>query len=98
MARAKCLRCGSPHPDGTQYTIAVEPLGYPNPAIICSSDGCDNPALIWLKPKDEQRFRNGERMFTLAHHAGKVRIAELSPIIGEASAHEAGELAGRFSH
>lgn len=86
MARARCLRCGSPQPDGNAYTVAVEPLGYPNPAIICSVNGCNNPALVWLKPKDEQRFRNGERVFALAHHTGKIRIADMSPMLGESSA------------
>jgi hypothetical protein len=64
------LGSGSPHPDGKEYTVAVETLGYPNPAIPCSVKWRENAALIWLEP-DGSRLRDGEVILTLAHKADK---------------------------
>lgn len=62
MAR---MRCEGHRPFRTRVTIvgAVKPVGFPTTALVCGSNGCVEPALIWLEADEMASYRQGERIF-----------------------------------
>ncbi len=77
MAIARCERCGRPRaikpPD---YSEAPKrPVGYPDTALVCGTNGCDNNALVWLKKDEERLYQSGQRVFDLRTNSAKVRVA-----------------------
>jgi hypothetical protein len=49
------------------FPTSAEPVGYPNPAIICGTPGCSEPGLVWLRGLDALHYRSGQqRYFSLA--------------------------------
>jgi hypothetical protein len=51
----------------------VEPVGYPDTALVCGSVQCERPALIWLERHEKQAFDTGERIFKAFTATMKVR-------------------------
>jgi hypothetical protein len=48
-------------------TTRAEPVGYPNPAVICGVPGCMEPGLVWLRGEAAVHYRSGQRLcFPLA--------------------------------
>jgi hypothetical protein len=76
MAKMRC----SPHkPFKTKIpcVIGVEPVGYPDTALVCGAKGCAQPALIWLEPKEKTAYDSGARIFEcFTGSAMKVRAKE----------------------
>ena len=77
MAIARCEQCGKPRankpPDYSE--TPQKPVGYPEKALVCGTNGCDNNALVWLKRDQERLYRNGQRIFDLRTNSAKVHIA-----------------------
>jgi hypothetical protein len=73
MALAKCKSCGAPKA-GFKYVTFRPPLYYPKTALICSSRGCKNPALIWLTEDEEEECELGKEVFELDAQRVKVRV------------------------
>jgi hypothetical protein len=74
MALAKCKSCGAPKA-GSKYVTFRPPLNYPETALICSSRGCKNPALIWLTEEEEHYCEVGMKVFELDAQRIKVRMS-----------------------
>jgi len=69
------MRCPAHVPKCTTraYAGAVEPVGYPDTALVCGSVSCREPALIWLEAGERKEFDAGERIFKAFTPSMKVR-------------------------
>lgn len=74
MAIAKCEQQSPPMGIVRQYVRQVEPVGYPNTAVVCNASGCNNPALIWLDREEERDYNNSERIFNMITGAIKIAV------------------------
>ena len=72
------MRCLSRAPKRTtrEYAGSVEPVGYPDTALICGSKHCREPALIWLEIHEKDQFDKGERIFEAFTSSMKVRAKD----------------------
>ena len=63
------------------YVIIVEPIGYPETAVICGRPGCEKPGRVWLTDKEINQFAEGKRIFSISNHATKIKLSDIeSPI------------------
>jgi hypothetical protein len=74
MAIMRC-RAHAPHGITRDYVAAVEPVGYPNSALVCGSKQCEAPAYIWLEAVEKVDYDGGARVFQSFIGAMKVRAA-----------------------
>jgi hypothetical protein len=51
-----------------------KPASYPNPAVICYTRDCENPAVIWLDTVAASEYDKGERLFLLMGSALRIRL------------------------
>ena len=58
------------------YVASVEPVGFPNQALICGSKRCVNPAVIWLEQSEVDAYREGERIFSGPTNMTRVTAGE----------------------
>lgn len=73
-----CLMRCETHPPvraKRSYVRNVEPLGYPETALICGSVKCRHPAKVWLETAEAARYDDGERIFESFTATMKVRTA-----------------------
>lgn len=77
------VRCQDHPPQNTNYTIAVEPVGYPDTALICGRNGeqHDEVGWVYLLPEEYKEYQNGRRVFGLwgpesSSSAAKVRVSD----------------------
>jgi len=79
VALVRCRECGVQPAGRGNYTRtyirSVEPVGYPDTALVCGKPSCDRPGLIWLEKAEVQDYDRGERLFHLQTNATKVRAA-----------------------
>ena len=75
MAIARCVQCWPPGP-GHRYALAVEPVGYPDTALICGTSGCQLPALLWLRASEAIEYHGGRRIFTFPTRVAKIRVVD----------------------
>ncbi len=59
------VRCKDHPPKGRtrSYERCVEPVGYPETAMVCGCTHCENPDLIWLETSEVEAFSRGEKIF-----------------------------------
>lgn len=76
MALARCEKCGRPEArSGSSYSQApYRPLNHPQSGIVCGTEGCENPGLIWLKVDEVRSYQTGQRIFDMPTQAAKVRV------------------------
>jgi hypothetical protein len=74
MIRARCQSCGQPEGRVRNYVRRVEPLGYPNDAVICYMRGCENHAVIWLDEVAASQYDKGIRLFMLMGSAARIKL------------------------
>jgi hypothetical protein len=69
------MRCNNHKPKGRtrSYVVTVEPIGYPDTALICGSAECKEPGLIWLEAHEKTAYDRGERIFKSFTETMKVR-------------------------
>lgn len=69
------MRCPAHVPRRTmrEYAGAIEPVGYPDTALVCGSKHCREPALIWLERHEKAEYDAGERIFEAFTSSMKVR-------------------------
>jgi hypothetical protein len=75
MALVRCTQCAERRRES--HSIVVEPIGYPNTALICGTPGCFNPGLVLLRAAEAVEYRQGRRdLFPLSYqrNIGKVRV------------------------
>ncbi len=64
MALCRCQICGVKKSRSKKnYVTTVDPIGYPNAAVICGIAKCTNPAKVWLDDNDLIDYQNGLRLF-----------------------------------
>ena len=74
MALARCKECGKPQGKTRKYIRTVEPVGYPDSALICGKKGCANPALIWLEAYEWTEYRFGQTIFGPPSSSAKFKV------------------------
>jgi hypothetical protein len=74
MAIMRC-RAHAPHGRAREYVAAVEPVGFPNSALVCGSKHCKEPAFIWLEGAEKVDYDSGVRVFRCFTDTMKVRAA-----------------------
>ncbi len=77
MVIVRCTNCAAVQLRGIRSsTTSAQPVGYPNPAVVCGTPGCNQPGLVWLQGADAVEYRNGGRAtFPLTvRHPVKVRV------------------------
>ncbi|SDR31593.1 hypothetical protein SAMN04515695_4410 [Pseudovibrio sp. Tun.PSC04-5.I4] len=59
------VRCKDHAPKGRTrtYIAHVEPIGYPETAMVCGGKHCSAPGLIWLDEPEKVKYDCGERIF-----------------------------------
>lgn len=69
------MRCREHTPKRTtrDYAGAVEPVGFPDTALVCGSKHCRESALIWLERHEKVSYDAGERVFEAFTPSMKVR-------------------------
>lgn len=77
------VRCQDHPPRTTNYEIAVEPVGYPDTALMCGRNGEQHTERGWvfLLPNEYEEFNEGKRVFGLwgpdsESTAAKVRVSD----------------------
>ena len=72
------IRCKEEHnePVGTKrkYVKGVEPLNYPETAVICGNPKCNNVGIVWLDDDEYKAYMGGERIFQPIGHSVKIKI------------------------
>ena len=64
MALVRCKQCGKLLKGAKRtYVESVEPVGYPDTAVICGIKRCTNPGLVWLEAHELERYKDGEKIF-----------------------------------
>ena len=62
MALVRCEQCGIKGTKRT-YVESVEPVGFPDTAVICGTTRCTNPGLVWLEAHEWEEYQSGRRIF-----------------------------------
>lgn len=77
------VRCQDHPPRNTKYAIAVEPVGYPDTALVCGRETGNHDEIWWvyLLPEEYEEYQDGERVFGLwgpdsSSTAAKVRVSD----------------------
>lgn len=72
MALVRCEACAKL--SRKPYGQSVEPVGYPNGAVICGTAHCEHPGLVWLWGTELIDYRaHGLAVFAISKQA-KVRV------------------------
>ena len=72
------MRCDDHAPTGRDepYVRRVQPMGWPDTALVCGQGDCKTAALIWLKQAEADAYVKGRRIFKLPNNAAtKVKAA-----------------------
>lgn len=79
------VRCQDHPPRNTNYVIAVEPVGYPESALVCGREDKhhDKVGWVYLLSGEYEEYQEGQRVFTLwgpnsSSGAAKVRVSDNS--------------------
>ena len=72
MALARCEPCGSPQ--GLKQTYTYPHSVVSAKRIFCGQPSCARPAMIWLTGEEEQRYRQGVRLFRLSNRAVEAQV------------------------
>ena len=69
------VRCAVHKPNGRtrNYVVHVEPIGFPDTALVCGGKHCSSPGYIWLDEGDKADYERGERIFE-AFVASKMKM------------------------
>ena len=76
------VRCQDHPPRTTNYAIAVEPVGYPETALICGrEEEHRKTGWVYLLPNEYTEFQDGKRVFGLwgpnsSSTTAKVRVSD----------------------
>ena len=76
MALVRCEQHSKPKPKGKtkEYIKSVEPVGYPDTALICGIKDCSNPGLVWLVAHEWEEYKSGERIFKPDSATSKFKV------------------------
>jgi hypothetical protein len=74
MAQVRCESCGAPKGIKHRFVASVEPVAYPNKAVLCCRRDCQNPGLVWLNEVDKANYDAGERAMVIWGQSIKIRV------------------------
>ena len=74
MALVRCKQCGPPKGRTRTYVASVQPLRYPETAVICGRAGCERPGLVWLDEEDKAKYDQGQRIVSVPNAAVKIKV------------------------
>jgi len=74
MAMVCCAKHGAPVGRGHDYVMSVEPVGYPNLAVLCCRRSCHEPGLVRLNEEDKANYDAGERAIIIWGQSVKVQV------------------------
>lgn len=74
MAMVYCEKHGPPRGIKHRYMASVQPLGYPNQAVLCCRRGCHKPGLVWLNEEDKANYDAREREIVIWGQSVKIRV------------------------
>ncbi len=59
------IRCLVHKPKGRtrNYVANVEPIGFPDTALVCGGKHCSSPGYIWLDEAEKVDYDRGKRIF-----------------------------------
>lgn len=79
------VRCEDHFPDeggrGTDYVVAVEPVGYPETAVVCGRKDHNRPGYVLLDESEHELFKQGQRVFE--PHTNAVHVKVRDPVVRE---------------
>ena len=80
MIVVRCPACAmTPSLRTRSQMISAEPVGYPNPGIICGTPGCTTPGLAWLRGVDAVRYRSGQQSYFRLSNSNAAKVLVKSP-------------------
>ena len=74
MALVRCEECSKPIGRTRKYIRDVEPLNYPNSAVICGRKNCNNVGKVWLEAHEWRSYCNKNKIFHLQTNTTKVKV------------------------
>jgi hypothetical protein len=74
MALARCQRCGNPQGLKHSYPHVHSLAHFQLNGILCGSQTCIHPALIWLTDEEERQYLSGERSFQVLNRRIEVHV------------------------
>jgi hypothetical protein len=78
MALARCEKCGRPTKNVSPPAHSAQPyppVNHPDSGVVCGTVGCENAAVVWLKPQEVNPYQLGQRVFEFATNAAKVMLS-----------------------
>lgn len=76
MALCRCDSCGvQRNRTRRNYVRSVDPIGYPDTAVICGRPNCTNPARVWLDNNEFTDYQNGVKIFSGSTNVAKFCVA-----------------------
>jgi len=77
MAYAKCDHHGPHEGTALRYrNTPIDPIGFPNPAVLCAITGCNSPARLYLTEQEWASFNAGERVFEGPRKGIRIRVGD----------------------
>ena len=78
MALVRC-ECHDPDPEKTHYdyVMKVEPIGYPNDAVICGRRNCRKRGLVWLSKEEASAYNNKNARIFSSRSGGEAGAAKI---------------------
>jgi hypothetical protein len=73
MALVRCEECRVRR-NSKKYIKTVEPVGYPDTALICGTVGCSKPGLVWLTDDESKEYKSGQRIFAPQSSTAKFKV------------------------
>jgi len=67
------VRCEEHRVQALQYVRHVTPVGHPRSGLVCGTESCTRPGLIWLTDREVRSYDAGTRIFSLPTAATKVQ-------------------------
>lgn len=74
------IRCMDHPPDTDVYdwTVAINPVGYPETALLCGYRTHTEPVpgVAWLREREYRQFQRGRRVFSLAGSSTQIHLSD----------------------
>ncbi len=58
------------------YIQRIEPVGYPESAVVCGTPSCREVGLVWLTDDEYHDYQRGERIFAVKTHTVKIKVSD----------------------
>lgn len=76
MALVRCEDHTPVNPGKHRYNDYALPIGDPDSAAICGTDGCEKSGRVWLRSDEVEEHNAGIRIFDVHTKTVKVRVGD----------------------